>query len=735
MSKSLVIVESDAKSKTINRFLGKKYVVRASIGHIKNLPKNRIGVDMDNGFEPEYITIRGRGKILSDLKKIAAGADHVYLATDPDREGEAIAQHLADEIGKSNKNIHRVLFHEITENAIKEAIQKAHDIDFEKVEAQKARRVLDRLVGYQVSPFLWKTIYRGLSAGRVQSVALRLICEREEEINAFTAKEFWRIEGNFISRAKEDFVAKLAKIKGKDFEIPNEASAQEHSEKIRQESFEVTNLSRKNVERKPYPPYTTSTMQQDAARRLNMTTKQIMAIAQQLYEGIDLDEGRVGLITYMRTDSTRLAESAVEETRRFVAENYGLEYVPAKPRFYKNKKSSQDAHEAIRPTSPTRTPKSLSPYLNANQKKLYELIWNRFIACQMASAKIEQSSLDVTGGDYMFRATGSIVKFRGFMQLYKVDDDEKGTNGFPEHIKKGEGAELKKLSPTQHFTKPPARFNESSLVRELDNLGIGRPSTYASIISTLLDRKYSEKESRSLKPTELGMTVKNIVVSQFPDIFTVGFTAQMEEALDQIESGEQDRIKVVESFYNPFNEAVNQAMEQKETIKESLQEGTDDHCPKCNSELVVKWGRNGKFIACTGYPDCKFTKPVEESTDETDETCDTCGASMVVKTGRFGRFLACSRYPDCKTTKPISTGVKCPEPDCEGDIVERRSGRGKIFFGCSAYPKCKFATWAKPVSTPCKECGNAYMELRVNKSKGEVLRCPKCKHEEAIEAS
>lgn len=733
MSKSLVIVESDAKSKTINRFLGKNYVVRASVGHIKNLPKNRIGVDIEHGFEPEYITIRGRGKIISDLKKLAASSDRVYLATDPDREGEAIAQHLADEIGKSNTNIHRVLFHEITEKAIQDAIQKAHEIDFEKVEAQKARRVLDRLVGYQVSPFLWKTIYRGLSAGRVQSVALRLICEREEEITAFTPKEFWRIEGTFVSKAKETFAAKLAKIKNKDFEIPDETTAQGHVDQINRESFAITNLSRKTVERNPYPPYTTSTMQQDAARRLNMTTKQIMAIAQQLYEGIDLPEGRIGLITYMRTDSTRLAETAVEESRQYIAENYGLEYVPAKPRSFKNKKSSQDAHEAIRPTSPSRTPKDISTYLNANQKKLYDLIWNRFLACQMSSAKIEQSSLDVTGGDYLFRATGSIVKFRGFMQIYKVDEEENGTNGFPKHVKKGESAELKTLNPSQHFTKPPPRFNESSLVRELDNLGIGRPSTYASIISTLLDRKYSEKENRSLKPTELGMTVKNIVVNQFPDIFTVGFTAQMEEALDQIESGEQDRVKVIQSFYNPFNEAVNRAMEKKDTIRESLQEETDDHCPKCNSELVVKWGRNGKFIACTGYPECKFTKPVEESTEETEETCDSCGASMVVKTGRFGRFLACSSYPDCKSTKPISTGVKCPEPDCDGDIVERRSGRGKIFFGCSAYPKCKFASWSKPIPTPCKQCGNSYVELKINKTKGELLICPKCKHESPVD--
>lgn len=733
MAKSLVIVESDAKARTINRFLGKNYVVRASVGHIKNLPKNRIGVDIEHGFEPEYITIRGRGKLLSDLKKLASSSDKVFLATDPDREGEAIAQHLSDEISKSNVNIQRVLFHEITEKAVQEAIEKAHQIDSEKVEAQQARRVMDRLVGYKVSPFLWKTIYRGLSAGRVQSVALRLICEREDEIKAFTPKEYWTIEANLKTSGGESVHSRLVKLRGEDVDIPSKAEADRHLGAIRKQPFHVADLSTKTIERKPFAPYTTSTLQQEAARRLGLTTKQVMAVAQQLYEGVDLPEGRVGLITYMRTDSTRVADTAVQEVRQVIADDYGVEYVPKTPRKYKNKKSAQDAHEAIRPTSFKRPPKKIAASLNANQKKLYELIWNRFMASQMASAKIRQSTLDIAAGDYLFRSTGSVILFKGFMQIYIPEQEEEIQDNFPKSLKKGDALSLDKLIPGQHFTKPPARYNESSLVRELDRLGIGRPSTYALIISTLLDRKYTEKQGRALIPTDLGMTVKDILIKQFPDLFNVGFTAEMEEMLDRIESGERDRLSVLNGFYQPFQHAVQQAMEKKEEIREALQEDTEDKCPQCGRDLVIKWGRNGKFIACTGYPECRFTKPVEEEEEKVQDRCDKCGAPMVVKTGRFGRFLACSNYPECKFTKPFSTGVPCPEPDCDGQIVERRSGRGKIFYGCSNYPKCKFATWYKPIPQTCPQCGNLYVELRNTKAKGQHMRCPKCKHEIAIE--
>ena len=727
MAKSLVIVESDAKSKTINRFLGDDYIVKASVGHVKNLPKNRLGVDVENGFEPELITIRGRGKVLQELKRLAASSDYVYIATDPDREGEAIACHLADEIRSANENIQRVLFHEITRHAIQEAIDKSLSIDMKKVEAQKARRVMDRLVGYSVSPFLWKTVFRGLSAGRVQSVALRLVCERDEEIAAFQPTEYWTIEADLASKDGKSFRSKLVKIHGEDAQIPNEETAQKHVSTLEGLEYVISDIRSKEVERKPYPPYTTSTLQQDGARRLGMTTKRIMAIAQQLYEGVDLPEGRVGLITYMRTDSTRLATSAVEEARETIANNYGLEYVPKTPTVYRNKKSAQDAHEAIRPTSMKRSPKDVAKHLTSQQLKLYELIWNRFVACQMTPARLLQSTMEVTAGEYLFRTTGSIVKFKGFMQVYGVEKEKTDKFTLPDGLHAKDPVNLKALFPEQHFTKPPARYNESSLVKELDNLGIGRPSTYALIISTLLDRKYVEKEARALLATELGKAVNQILTSQFPEIFNVGFTAQMEEELDQVESGEKERLQVLEDFYHPFNHAMEHAMEKKEEIKESLQEERDERCPQCGKELIVKWGRNGRFIACTGYPDCRYTKPLDEESVETGEVCDKCGASMVVKTGRFGRFLACSNYPECKSTKPFSTGIIFPEESCGGQIIERKSKKGKTFFGCANYPKCTFATWYRPVPEPCKSCGHPYVEEKYTKTRGDFRQCPNCK--------
>lgn len=729
MGKALVIVESEAKSKTINRFLGKDYVVKASIGHIKNLPKNRLGVDVDNGFEPEYITIRGRGKVLKELKRIAGVSDRIYIATDPDREGEAIAHHLSTEIQSSNSHISRVLFYEITRRAIQEAIDKPLDVDQKKVEAQIARRVMDRLVGYQVSPFLWKTLYRGLSAGRVQSVALRLLCERETEISEFVTREYWSIEADFETRQHERFGSKLIKISGRDAEIADESEAGKHVERLNGLEFVVSNVDEQTVRRNPYPPYTTSTLQQDGARRLNMTTKRIMAIAQQLYEGIDLPEGRVGLITYMRTDSTRIAPSAVEQTRQYIADNYGLKYVPDKPRFFKNRKSAQDAHEAIRPTSLKRTPKSVASYLTPAQQKLYLLIWNRFVACQMASAKLKQTVIDLTAGDYLFRSTGSIILFKGFMQIWEeMETEETKRPVMPEKITKGESVRLLALYPRQHFTKPPARYNESSLVRELDRLGIGRPSTYALIISTLLDRHYVERENRSLKSTDLGMAVNHILVHQFPDIFNVDFTARMEEELDQIETGEKDRVQVVRDFYGSFMQDMNKAMEKKEAIRESLQDERDEQCPQCGSDLVVKWGRNGRFIACTGYPDCKYTRPLEKDAIEVDEVCEKCGASMAVKVGRYGRFLACSNYPECKHTQPFFLGIACPKKDCGGRLIERKSRRGKLFYGCSNYPACQFATWNRPVARNCPKCQYAVMEEKSTKARGRFLQCPQCKH-------
>jgi len=732
MSKSLVIVESHAKSKTINRFLGNDYVVRPSIGHIKNLPKNRLGVDIDNRFEPELVTIRGKGKILAELKKLAKQADEVFIATDSDREGEAIAFHLAEEIGKLNSNIKRALFHEITKQAIQDSIANPKEIDINLVEAQKARRVMDRLVGYKVSPILWQTIFRGLSAGRVQSVALRLVCEREEEIESFTPVEYWEVDADFNTEKDESFSARLVKIDNEKPVLSNKDDTEKHVKEIRRSHYVIDTVGQKEIKRNPYPPYTTSTMQQDAARRLGMSTKQVMAIAQQLYEGVDLPGGRVGLITYMRTDSTRLAKSAVQDARTYIADKYGLEYVPDKPRMFKNKKSAQDAHEAIRPTSMERAPEDIFTHLTPAQKKLYKLIWDRFIACQMSPAQLLQVTVDVRGGAYLFRTTGTSIKFKGFMQVYGVDAKDAGTSNMPQHVSKGDDVHLIKIEHSQHFTKPPGRYTESSLVKELDTRGIGRPSTYALIITTLLDRKYVEKEKRTLFPTDLGRDVYRILVAQFPDLFNVKFTARMEEELDLVESGDKERAAVLEEFYTPFSSAIEKAMEQKDAIKESLQETIGETCPECGRDLVEKWGRNGKFIACTGYPDCTYTRPIKEETITVERTCKECGAPMAVKTGRFGRFLACTNYPECKHTEPFYIGIPCPKPGCDGEIVEKRTRKGKIFYGCSKYPSCKFALWNKPAAVACDSCGFSIMEIRSTKNRGTFLRCPECKAEKEL---
>jgi len=728
MSKSLVIVESDAKSKTINKFLGKDYNVKASVGHIKNLPKNRLGVDVENNFSPEWITIRGKGKILNMLKKAASSSDKVYIATDPDREGEAIAYHLLNEIKKFNPNIYRVLFYEITDKAVKEAIKNPGAVDKSKVEAQKARRVLDRLVGYKISPFLWRTIFRGLSAGRVQSAALRIICQREEEITSFRPEEFWSIEADFKTRQDDIFRSKLFKIDDQDVNIPDEENARRHENEIKKHDFFISNIKKTRVTRKPYPPYTTSTFQQDAAVRCKMSTKKIMTIAQQLYEGIDLPGGRTGLITYMRTDSTRLSSVAVGETREFIADNYGTEYVPEKPVYYKSKKNVQDAHEAIRPTSIKRTPQSVASHLTSDQLKIYTLIWQRFIACQMRPATLLRTIIDIKGGPYQFRTTGSIIKFKGFMQVYNIAKEKDSDIQLPEGLKKQESLFLQKLHPQQHFTKPPPRYTESSLVKKLDNLGIGRPSTYAITISNLLSRKYVTKERRTLYATELGMNVNSILISQFPDIFDIHFTAYMEQELDQIESGTKNHIHVLKDFYQPFSQSLEKALSKQEDIKQSLQKKIDEKCPECGRDLIVKWGRNGKFIGCTGYPECTYTRPLEEEETNTDEICEQCGAPMQIKVGKFGRFLACSNYPKCKFTKPYSLGIPCPEPHCNGEIVERKTRRGKVFYGCSNYPKCKFALWNKPVAQTCPKCGYPLLERRHTKSKGSFKQCPNCKH-------
>ncbi len=738
--KALIIVESPAKAKTINKYLGKDYHVEASVGHIKNLPKSKIGVDVDDGFAPEYETIKGKDEVIARLKSHASKAGAVYLATDPDREGEAIAWHIAREIGDDNKKVFRVMFHEITERGITEAMKQPKHIDDNLVNSQQARRVMDRLVGYKVSPFIWKTVFYGLSAGRVQSVAVRLICERESEIEAFVPDEYWFIVGEFTAQGRDPFVAKLFKVAGEDPVISDAETAEGYVKDISSQQFSVDQLQTKPVKRNPGPPFITSTLQQEAARRLRFHAKRTMMLAQKLYEGIELgDEGRVGLITYMRTDSTRLSDDAIRDVRELIYNDYGKEYLPHEPRLFKKGKSSQDAHEAIRPTSTRYSPKYVKKYLEKEMFDLYELIWNRFVACQMSPAVFDQVTVDMKGGDYTFRATDSIPKFRGFLQVYddvadesEARNDEDPVSKIPADLKEGERAALTNVIPNQHFTKPPARFSESSLVKELEALGIGRPSTYALIVDTIQARKYVEQRERRLYPTELGKAVNKILVNNFPDLFNVEFTARMEEELDTIASGARSYEVVMGDFYTPFKKSIDGVDKNAAAIKKSLQEVTDERCDLCGKQMIIKWGRNGRFMACSGYPSCKNTKPLPEEAELTKHVvgmkCDLCGGDMIVKGGRFGAFLGCSNYPTCRNTKPISIGMKCPK--CKvGDVIERKTKRKRVFYGCSQYPNCDFASWDKPIDQVCETCGNPYMVVKFTQTRGEFLSCPSCKAE------
>jgi DNA topoisomerase-1 len=740
--KALIIVESPAKAKTINKYLGRDYIVEASVGHIKNLPKSKIGIDIEGGFVPEYETIKGKHDVIERLRSHAETANAVYLATDPDREGEAIAWHIAKEIEGKNDRIYRVLFNEITERGITEAMQNPTKIDNHLVDSQQARRVMDRLVGYKISPFVWKTVFYGLSAGRVQSVAVRLICEREASINSFIAEEYWSIVAEFQTQNSEPFFAKLFRIDGSDPKIGNATTAEGYVNDIKKQSYLIADLQKKPVKRNPPAPFITSTLQQEAARRLRFHAKRTMMLAQKLYEGVELGhEGRVGLITYMRTDSTRLSEDAVKEVREYIYTNYGKEYVPHEARLFKKGKSSQDAHEAIRPTSMRYEPKSIKKYLDGEMYELYELIWNRFLACQMSSAVFEQITVDVRGGDYLFRATDSLPMFRGFLQVYDdtVDEndkqnDEDPVSKLPQNLRLNDRAQLTNVLPNQHFTKPPARFTESSLVKELEALGIGRPSTYALIVDTIQARKYVEQRERRLYPTDLGIAVNRILVQHFPHLFNVQFTARMEEELDTIAEGKQTYQKVMEDFYHPFIKDVEGVDKKSAAIKKSLQEKTDEVCELCGKPIIIKWGRNGRFMACSGYPTCKNTKPLpgeqQQTAHMTGMKCELCGGEMVVKGGKFGAFMGCANYPTCKNTKPISIGVQCPKCH-DGYVIERKTKRKRVFYGCSRYPDCDFASWDRPVAQKCDTCGNAYMVLKYTQTRGEYLMCPSCKAEVA----
>lgn len=743
MGKSLIIVESPSKAKTINKYLGKEYVVEASVGHIRNLPKSKLGVDVENHYASTYETIAGKEEVVAKLKKIAAGAKNIYVATDPDREGEAIANDIAEELEQENNNIYRVLFHEITPTGIKEGMDQPRKIDKHLVDSQRARRAMDRLVGYKVSPFLWKTMYYGLSAGRVQSVALRLISEREEEIKAFVAEEYWSVTGEFKTERAEPFLAKLAKIAGKDPAISHAEASNEVAEDIRRQQFVISDVQKKVVKRNPNPPFITSTLQQEAASRLRLSAKRTMMLAQKLYEGIDLgDDGTVGLITYMRTDSTRLSDEATASAREYIYSNYGAEYLPKEPRVYKKGKASQDAHEAIRPTSIKFTPKYVKKHLDKEMYAVYSLIWNRFVASQMSSATFDQLSVDITGGQYLFRATGQVPVFRGFLQVYddvmeeNGREDEDPTSKIPANLAAGDAAQLQNLLPRQHFTKPPARYTEASLVKKLEELGIGRPSTYAQIVSTILDRKYVDQQDRKLYATALGMTVIGILKKSFPDVVNYKFTAQMEDELETIASGENTYVQVLDDFYKPFSHSLAHLNEHVGKIKKSLQQDAEEACDLCGKPMIIKWGRYGQFKACSGYPACKNRKPLKDETEKYQHMegmkCKVCGGDMKVKGGPFGAFLGCSNYPTCTNTQPITTGVKCPKCK-DGDIIESKTRRKRVFFRCSnasgENKTCDFISWEMPVMQACKKCGNNYLLKKSSKRKGDFLVCPNCKEE------
>jgi DNA topoisomerase I len=736
LAKNLVIVESPTKSKTLAKFLGRDFAIKATVGHVMDLPKSKLGIDIENGFQPDYVVIKGKAALLKELKDAAKKAKTVYLAPDPDREGEAIAQHIAGKLNGCGAVIRRATFNEITKKAVLAGIADARDIDQNLVDAQQARRILDRIVGYKVSPVLWRTVYRGLSAGRVQSVALRIICEREAEIDAFVAEEYWKFLGQFETTGKESFQARLFKIDGEDFKVATGADAENLKTDLLAQKYAVSSVQTERRTRRPLPPYITSTLQQDASIRLGFSSSKTMQVAQSLYEGVEIaSEGQIGLITYMRTDSVRIAAEAATAARTYIENIYGKEYYPDPPNFYKTKKAAQDAHEAIRPTYLDYPPEKIKKSLTRDQFRLYELIWNRFLASQMAPAEFDQLSIDITGGKYQFRATSQKVVFEGFLAVYTFAPEENGNgNGNGEvatlpKLAKDDKLRLDDVTSSQHFTKPPPRFSEASLVKELEANGIGRPSTYAQIVTTLKTRKYVELQSRRLLPTDLGKTVNQLLVQEFPDIFSVQFTAQMEDELDRVEEGEITWQGALTDFYGPFSIRLKSVEVNQKELKESTQKVSDIVCEKCGKQMVEKWGRNGRFLACSGYPECKSTQPLEGKEDQpTDQKCELCGSPMVVKQGRFGKFMACSAYPECKNTKSLTIGLKCPKADCGGDVVEKRTRGAKIFWGCSKYPKCDFASWYKPVAEKCPNCGSNYMVEKDTKREGAHFYCPECKH-------
>ncbi len=741
--RSLVIVESPTKSRTLGKFLGRGFTVMASNGHIMDLPKSRLGVNLENDFEPEYVPIRGKSQALTRIKAAARSADRIFLAPDPDREGEAIAWHLASALKSARRPLQRLTFNEITQRAVQQALEHPRDLDMNLVNAQQARRVLDRLVGYKVSPFVWRTVRYGLSAGRVQSVALRLICEREEEIRAFVPEEYWTLEVDYETPEGQAFTARLVRVGELELEqgsLRGEgagARAGELTDELAGSSARVAGVETVPRQVHPKAPFITSTLQQTAYNRLGYTSQRTMKIAQRLYEGVPLGPlGSVGLITYMRTDSPRLAGEAIGSIRDWLAQQLGADYVPESPRQFKSRKSAQDAHEAIRPTAVERTPESLRAFLSEEQFKLYDLIWKRAAASQASSAEYLATTVDVEAGRLGLRATGRVLKFPGFQKLYGLDEDDEATESrLPElvpdtalHVASRplvEGAAP--VRPEQHFTQPPPRYTEATLVKTLEEENIGRPSTYATIVGTITSREYVTREKGRLIPSDLGMAVNRLLVSTFPDVFNVKFTAEMEEELDGIEEGQQEWHHVVHDFWGPFLKDLEQAEKASHHHRKNVEETTDIPCPKCGRKLVKKFGRRGPFLACPGYPECKYTRPVDDAELPTpvEGKCELCGAPLVSRNGPYGRFIACSRRPECKYTKPFTLGITCPECG-KGEIAERRTRRGKIFYGCTRYPECTFAAWDRPRPIPCPNCRAPFMVEKETR-KGRTLRCLKCK--------
>ena len=746
MSHHLVIVESPAKAKTIEKFLGSEYKVLASFGHVRALPSKQGSVDVEKDFEPKYAVLPESKKHIDAIKRELKTADSLLLATDPDREGEAISWHLLAALGINENtpqlDIKRVVFHEITKNAIVEAVQNPRSIAHDLVDAQQARSILDYLVGFTLAPFLWKKIRYGLSAGRVQSVALRLICEREREIQAFQTQEYWTIAADLTKQEGQKLTASLIEVEGKKlgkFDIPNQEAADQLVQSLGGCPYKVEKITKSERKRTPAPPFTTSTLQQEAARKLGFSAKKTMSTAQKLYEGIDIGGGAVGLITYMRTDSVVLSSQALEEAHQVITGLYGKEYALTKPRFFKNKaKNAQEAHEAIRPTYIAKTPVELKKFLSSDQFKLYDLIWKRTVACQMAEALLDQTSVDIAAGDkFKLRATGTVIRFAGFMKLYieGLDDETEEKEGILPPLKEGEPLSLKELKPEQHFTQPPPRYTEATLVKTLEEYGIGRPSTYASIMNTLLERKYARLETKRFFPEDVGLVVSDLLTQHFTQYVDYNFTARLEEELDQVSRGEKQWKPMMREFWVPFSSLLKQK-EGEFSKSDVTTEALDEKCPECGEQLAVKLGKRGKFIACTGYKDgCRYTRNIESAEPAekaepvlSEEKCDKCGAQMLVKDGRYGKYLACSGYPACKNIQPLvkpkGTGVACPECNA-GELTEKKSRYGKMFYSCNRYPECKFALWDPPQAGPCPKCGFPLLVKKVYKREGEFLKCPK----------